>query len=184
MKEKHAILRNKGKWERANFMGPGTELLPRLRRGDKGKTYMDEVSKLHDIEYTLAAGECRDQACVRKKVRQADERMVASAKKAWQGKKDHWFNVVQGGGLIQAKMLLEDMKILDGSRFAGKHTGKYLKGAATRDLTEAEFLHGARREILREGNLQDFDALSESYGLKFESPLHKRHNKRTAMLVQ
>lgn len=37
-----------------NFGGPGTKVVTRIKRGDKPKTYMDKLSKSHDLKYTLA----------------------------------------------------------------------------------------------------------------------------------
>lgn len=165
-KEKHAYLRKDGRFTRANFMGPGTDLIPRLKRGDQGLTFMDEVSKLHDIEYGLAQGSCRTKECVKKKTREADRRMVKYAKKAYKEKKDHWFNIAQGGGLIRGKMLLEDIGILDPARFTGKHTAKYLKGSSERDISEGEYLHAQRRKILKSGPLADYDASVKEYELE------------------
>ena len=37
-----------------NYLGPGTRLKERLRRGDRGKNRLDELAKIHDIDYSKA----------------------------------------------------------------------------------------------------------------------------------
>ena len=64
----------------ANYMGPGTEVVKRLKRGDPGRTPADMVAKRHDIDYTLASGS-RDEASQLKQIRTADNRMINSLKK-------------------------------------------------------------------------------------------------------
>ena len=36
------------------FLGPGTKLQKRLKRGDKGKNRLDRIAKQHDIDYGAA----------------------------------------------------------------------------------------------------------------------------------
>ena len=50
------------------FMGPGTHLEKRLKRGDKGKNRLDRIAKQHDIDYTSARN-------LREK-HQADRKMI------------------------------------------------------------------------------------------------------------
>jgi hypothetical protein len=98
--EQHAFLRVGNSVGRANFMGPGTEIVKRLKRGDTGRTKADTVAMMHDIQYSLAS----DVSGVRK----ADERMVKTLKKIEKSGGDSRFNTQQGMRLIQAKMKLED----------------------------------------------------------------------------
>jgi hypothetical protein len=53
--ETHGILRmpNGENWN-AQYMGPGTNVATRVRRGDPGRTNVDKASKAHDIRYSLA----------------------------------------------------------------------------------------------------------------------------------
>ena len=37
-----------------NYLGPGTRVKERLRRGDRGKNRLDELAKIHDIDYSKA----------------------------------------------------------------------------------------------------------------------------------
>ncbi len=145
-------------------MGPGTDVIERLKRGDQGKTFMDNAAQLHDIEYMLASGESTTAEEAMARGRKADIRMVQYGKRARKKQKDHWFNITQGAGLIQAKMFLEDWGVIRRDRFIGKHSARYLKGAQDRDITEGEFLHRKRQEILSRGHLADLTAYGEEYG--------------------
>ena len=122
--EKHAILQLKnGKNGVANWMGPGTNVIERLKRGpngDPGRTPADMVAKKHDISYTLASGEpTREKQLA--KVREADNRMIRSLKGIQAGEHggDAARNIQMGMRLIQAKTLGEDLGVLDKTKFAG-----------------------------------------------------------------
>ena len=41
-------------WPKMNYLGPGTHLEKRLKRGDRGKNRLHELAKIHDINYSLA----------------------------------------------------------------------------------------------------------------------------------
>ena len=41
-------------WPGYQFMGPGTKLAKRLKRGDPGINRMDKIAKQHDINYSKA----------------------------------------------------------------------------------------------------------------------------------
>ena len=41
-------------WPKMNYLGPGTKLQERLRRGDQGKNRLDELAKSHDLAYAKA----------------------------------------------------------------------------------------------------------------------------------
>ena len=119
--EKHAILKlPNGRPGIANYMGPGTNVIERLKRGDKGRTPADTVAKRHDIDYTLASGKSTKEEQL-KAVRQADNRMVNSLKDISSGKHggDSRLNIQTGLRLIQAKKLGEDLGVLSRSKFAG-----------------------------------------------------------------
>jgi hypothetical protein len=76
--EKHTILKlPNGRTGIANYMGPGTNVIERLKRGDKGRTPADTVAKRHDIDYTLASGKATKEEQL-KAVRNADNRMINS----------------------------------------------------------------------------------------------------------
>lgn len=117
--EKHMILQLKnGKNGVANYMGPGTEVIKRLQRGDPGRTPADTVAKRHDIDYVLASGE-RTTAGQFKQIRAADNRMINSLKNIQANKGDAGRNIQAGMRLIQAKTMGEDAGLLDVAKFAG-----------------------------------------------------------------
>ena len=41
-------------WPKMNYLGPETRLKERLRREDCGKNRLDELAKIHDIDYSKA----------------------------------------------------------------------------------------------------------------------------------
>ena len=41
-------------WPKANYLRPGTWLQQRLKRGDRGVNRLDELAKIHDIDYFKA----------------------------------------------------------------------------------------------------------------------------------
>ena len=41
-------------WPKMNYTGPGTNLKARLKRGDRGVNRLDEISRIHDIDYSKA----------------------------------------------------------------------------------------------------------------------------------
>lgn len=113
--ERHQILLKGNKLVSANFSGPFTKLLNRLRRGDMGISETDEVAKLHDILYTLAESE--------QDIRNADKRMIKGLNLIEKRKSDSKFNTRVAKAGIKAKMWLEDKKILPRNAITGKLKG-------------------------------------------------------------
>ena len=117
--ERHAILQlPNGKYGMANYMGPGTQVIKRLKRGDPARTQSDKVAMRHDIDYAMAAG-LKSKEAQTKAVRQADQRMVASLNRISKNKGDAQKNIFQGRRLIQGKMAAEDVGLLAKDKFAG-----------------------------------------------------------------
>jgi hypothetical protein len=146
--ESHGFLWTPRGFERANFMGPGTDLFGRLERGDQGKTAIDQISKLHDIDYTLASGLSTTDETQGNLGRAADERMIQKGWKAYKEGKENLFNTIQGAGLIRAKNFLEDWGIISKTKFLGPRTFKYVMGAQNRDTSEFEILLRARYDLV------------------------------------
>lgn len=156
--ENHGILWVPGSGlERSNYMGPGTNILGRLERGDRGKTAVDDVSKLHDIEYTLASGLAKDDKELAKMTRAADERMMYAGWNAFLNGRESWFNTLEGAGLIKAKTLLEDWGFLNRTKFLSPRSFKYRLDAEKRNATEYELLMRARTAMLSDSNNANFD---------------------------
>lgn len=120
--EKHAILElANGKNGVANYMGPGTRVIERVRRGDPGRTAADKVAMRHDIDYVMAADSGSKSAQL-DKVREADNRMISSLQKIQENKGDANRNIQMGLRLIQAKKLGEDTGMISKDAFAGDLT--------------------------------------------------------------
>lgn len=60
-------------WPGYQYMGPGTHLEKRLKRGDPGINRLDRISKTHDIDYSKATS--------LKDKHKADRKMIASIQK-------------------------------------------------------------------------------------------------------
>ena len=120
--EKHMVLKLKnGRSGMANYMGPGTHVIDRVRRGDPGRTPADMVAKRHDIDFTLAQEASNKKEQI-KLARQADKRMVKSLRDIQKGKHggDSFRNIQSGLRGIESKMALENRGLLNPSRFAGE----------------------------------------------------------------
>ena len=49
------LIEKKGKvfhWPKMNYLGPGTRLQQRLKRGDRGVNRLDELALIHDLDYS------------------------------------------------------------------------------------------------------------------------------------
>lgn len=117
--ERHAILElPNGKYGMANYMGPGTQVIKRLKRGDPPRTLSDKTAMRHDIDYALAAGLKNKEAQV-KAIREADMRMVKNLDRISKNKSDSAKNIFQGRRLIQGKMAAEDVGLMEKGSFGG-----------------------------------------------------------------
>lgn len=116
--ERHAPLKLKnGRMGVANFVGPGTQVLKRIRRGDVGRTPVDDVAKMHDINYTLAQNS-KNKTEQNQKIRKADIRMLNSLDKISRANLDAPMNI-KVGKLIAVKTKLEDVGIMNKGSFGG-----------------------------------------------------------------
>lgn len=94
----------------ANFSGPGTHVIDRIKEGKRGITTQDKAANAHDIRYSLAKNH--------KDVRIADDKMV---QKLWK-ESSIWkplesLNNLIGAVGIKAKTVLEDVGIVDQNTF-------------------------------------------------------------------
>jgi hypothetical protein len=111
--EKHAVIRlpDSKLTGIANYLGPGTSLLERLRRRDPPRSKVDEVAKKHDILYALATS-IDD-------IRRADEEMLAELAQIKADGSDYPFNIAIGEKLIKLKVKAEDLGVLKRTAFSG-----------------------------------------------------------------
>jgi hypothetical protein len=107
--EHHAILKlPNGRFGIANYMGPGTNIVKRIKRGDPPRTASDRVAQMHDIEYSLHPQDSRG----------ADTRMVERLNQVQSKGLDSSFNVNLGKIPIKAKMKAEDKGLLNPRKFS------------------------------------------------------------------
>ena len=64
-------------WPGYQFMGPGTKLAKRLKRGDPGINRLDKIAKQHDIHYSKAKN-LRDKWKADKKMIKAIDKLPGS----------------------------------------------------------------------------------------------------------
>jgi hypothetical protein len=103
--EHHTILQVGNDFKRAQYAGPGTNILERVRLGIKPLSAVDEISEAHDIDYSLADS-VND-------VRDADNKMISNLNKA----QDKPFNIKQAELAIKGKIKLENLGV-DPTAFA------------------------------------------------------------------
>jgi len=108
--EKHAPLITEEGVKIAQFMGPGTKLNKRLKRGDEPLTPADRVALIHDIQYGLAKNP--------DDIRKADELMIKHLNKLSENNQDYAINIMLGKYGIKAKMFLEDFFFKKGKLFS------------------------------------------------------------------
>ena len=107
-REFHAYLMTDRGLTRGNYIGPGTNVLERIRRGDAPISGTDKVAQAHDLRYTLANG---DKAAERA----ADHKMIS---KLQDPKVDSMLNRAIGRVPIQAKVAAERMGIMQQGNFS------------------------------------------------------------------
>jgi hypothetical protein len=127
--EKHAIqILSNGKFGTANFMGPGTHIEERIKRGDPPRTPSDKVAMAHDIRYAL-----------HEDVRDADNHMVRKLTEMQNSGVGNSANISIGKNLIRAKMAAENIGLMNRNQFiADKPTSGPEAAMLRAKLTELE----------------------------------------------
>jgi len=127
--EKHAILILKNNRPGfANYLGSGTHIIKRLEFEDPGRTYVDNIAKLNDINIALSTYDTKKLKQIQD-IRDADALMLSQLKKASDKHLDKKINIIGAEKLIKSKSYLEDFGLLDkdNSKFAidkNKYTKK------------------------------------------------------------
>ncbi len=118
--EKHAILFKKGSNMPSvgNYIGPGTKVLERLKRGDPPRSAVDRAAQAHDIRYMVATDQ--------KQVRDADNRMIDAVARIRKNKEDDPRNIFMAETIMRSKRLAEDLGALDPKKFASLQGAKHL----------------------------------------------------------
>jgi hypothetical protein len=131
--EKHAILKlPNGKFGVANYMGPGTQLEKRLRRGDPPRTQSDKVAQAHDSRYAVARSQ--------KDVASADRKMISKLKDLQKRRLDSNFNIQMGMRPIQAKLHSESLGLVKPGSIA-----------SFGDVKDRSLVEGKLQELEQEG---------------------------------
>ena len=146
--EVHSLLKlPNGKYGRANFMGPNTHIIDRIKRGDIPRTYSDKESQAHDLRYGFATNAAD--------VRVADNKMISVMRNAQAKGLDSIFNTTQGMKIIQAKTKLEDLTGKSFVSFGGIAEGdKAIAKAKLNELQQSGFgkhpAHNLRKKLLKQ----------------------------------
>lgn len=97
--EKHAIMYNNGKFIPANYSGPGTDIITRLKKNIKPINDIDKTAQAHDIRYSLSKNT--------NDIKNADNKMVNKIKDLRKNNKENLFNSLPSQLGIQANQVLE-----------------------------------------------------------------------------
>lgn len=166
--EKHAILKlPNGKYGVANYMGPGTNLVERLIRGDPPRTEVDKVAQAHDIRY-FQAKDVND-------IRKADNIMINKVAQIQRNRGDAPQNIAQAK-LIGAKVIGEDLGILKRNTFSGNFANNEKIANANKEMfdTKLKTLEQEGYGLSLAGGMLPGDALK----LKILKEMARKRNKR------
>lgn len=111
--EKHAIMKlPNGSFGVANYCGPSTEVIKRLKRGDPPRNNTDRACQKHDISYFLAKDE--------DDISTADTALIKDIAKIERQDADWRFNTQLIGGIMKGKKLGESTGLLQKGQFSGE----------------------------------------------------------------
>lgn len=96
--EKHVLMLKDGKLQAANYCGPGTDILSRVKEGIKPKNKVDVICAIHDISYGLSKN--------LKDIQMSDKRMVDKLDQLQKNKEESLFNILPSKYGIKANQLL------------------------------------------------------------------------------
>ena len=134
--ELHAVLKlPNGLYGTANFMGPGTQVVKRVKRGDRPRTVADKVAEAHDIRYSLTDSQSD--------VQRADKMMIDRLQEALKKREDNTTNINLGLRPIQAKYMAEKHGLISPGTFA--------KFGIEKDPADRALLSGKLAELEQEG---------------------------------
>ena len=132
----HQRLYTKDGFKKANYSGPGTDLLERTKRGDEGITEVDKTANAHDLRYALSDNV--------EQIRAADIRMLDKLKKIKDKKSDYLINILPAEISIKSKITAENFNIIPQDLFADFDYKDELSdediGLLTKQLSKLELL--------------------------------------------
>ena len=133
--ERHAVLKTPVGFMMANYMGPNTDLLSKLRGNVLPISYADKVAMSHDTDYSLAKN--------KEDIRKADLKMIAKLNQLQEEGKESLFNIYMGKAPMKIKILLENMGLVSDKAFTtyGEPNSK----------EDAELLEATRAKLHQEG---------------------------------
>lgn len=125
--EKHALLWNADlkRYEPAMYMGPGTHVNQRVRRGDVGVSPSDVASKAHDLRYTLGTS--------KEDIDSADAIFYAVRDRLRANKQDVPWNLNQ-----MSLLRIKDLLPFIGSTYSGKDLPEDERALLSSSLAELE----------------------------------------------
>jgi hypothetical protein len=159
--EMHAVIYDPKtkKYTTANYTGPGTKLLERLKAGDQPKVKSDKVSQAHDIRYTLSKDI--------EGIKTADTKMVNKLKELQKNKEDSNFNIIPAKLGIQANQVL-------GKVLPKKYYDKFVNYMT--DYKNSNDNLSSEDKKLLESKLSELE--NEGYGLNKKKKDRKRRIKK------
>jgi hypothetical protein len=107
--ERHPPMWSNNGFQIPSFLGPGTDLVEKIKSGIEPINDSDKTAMAHDIRYHIA----KDNTDIRK----ADERMITALNNIEKRKSDYKYNIYTGKLPIQAKMFLENMGLAKTENF-------------------------------------------------------------------
>lgn len=138
--EFHTVLElPNGKYGVGNYIGPGTNLTTRLKRGDPPRTAVDKVARAHDLRYATSSNA--------DEVRRADNIFISKVAELERKKADTSKNLTQAK-IMSAKVLAEDLGLLSKGSFS-----KFREGAPVRNVSDSDmsYLKGELSAMEQEG---------------------------------
>lgn len=96
--EKHVLMLKDGKLQAANYCGPGTDILSRVKKGVKASNKVDSTCMAHDIRYSLSSNI--------EGIKEADKKMVDKLDQLQKNKEESLFNILPSKYGIKANQLL------------------------------------------------------------------------------
>lgn len=135
--ERHAVIMTKDGLRTANYIGPSTQLIDRLKKRIQPATPADKVAMRHDIDYFLSTRP--------EHVRTADLRMINKLNEIEKNKQDYRWNIQLAKKGIQIKNFAEDKLGVPQSWFA--ESGDRFKHSPE----EVKLVEDAQKQLILEG---------------------------------
>jgi hypothetical protein len=100
--ERHPIMKVNGKYTTGNYLGPGSDVRGKMKKGIRGKSDIDNIAFRHDLAYSVAKN--------KGDIRRADEHMLKRVAAVEKRKSDSKHNI-RLAKLIKGKIALEKIGV-------------------------------------------------------------------------